>query len=640
MAEGIIEKINDVKKIITIAGKDYPIKKAWNREELGKKLKIGTKIKYNLKGPNLEFQKIISGSKEDIFDYPYNFVGSNDNVNRETIQKGEYSGKMKCTLKNMTPLFISGIKKEDSNGHVTEYFMKDKNDYIIPSTTLKGTIRSVLEAVSNSCYSNIKDERLEERKGAGHFKDKKYGIIKRLPTKIEDGLIEEAEVIKVWNANGKNKEHLKKYSIPQKYRKEGVYDVGFSNKLKNYKTGDIIESEDEFKNLMSDRNQIEGKLWISSEMYNKKKDKLLYTTSNSKSYTLSFEEYDDINYIITQRKERDKKVDKNFYFNELKEGDVIIFQAKNNQAKNLAFSEIPRLRYKLSYYDLIEKKLRACTKIENACYACRIFGMIGNSNETKQEEDIESSIGKVYFSDAKIKKEKAVFIPNGKSTIKALGEPHPTLISFYLQDSKHDYNDKKAKLRGRKFYWHHKDKINKKYDEIKNSIESKEGYKPYNSTLEIMETGNKFNFEVEFKNLTKDELGLLIYSLNLEKDMLHKIGRAKALGLGSSKININKIELENSKQKYLKFSKTDINLENMEDIINIFKEKIGYNNSSQKKELDSIMNINNNLDFSETAFPEETGKLPGKTTVNWFMNRKNKGKYPPEFKLPKILDYK
>jgi len=62
-----------------------------------------------------------------------------------------------------------------------------------------------------------------------------------------------------------------------------------------------------------------------------------------------------------------------------------------------------------------------------------------------------------------------------------------------------------------------------------------------------------FEFDVYFENLTKEELALLIWCLELENSMLHKLGHGKPLGLGTIKINIDH---ENSylvytKQRYL-----------------------------------------------------------------------------------------
>ena len=72
-------------------------------------------------------------------------------------------------------------------------------------------------------------------------------------------------------------------------------------------------------------------------------------------------------------------------------------------------------------------------------------------------------------------------------------------------------------------------------------------------SLSFLEPNNIFEFEVEFKNLTEEELGVLIYSLELEDGMLHKFGKAKAFGFGSSKIEIKELLLK-SQDRYKSFA--------------------------------------------------------------------------------------
>ncbi|MGL5903007.1 MAG: RAMP superfamily CRISPR-associated protein, partial [Cetobacterium sp.] len=290
-----------------------------------------------------------------IFSYPYNFVRVGEKVEREAIDKGELSGKIVCTLTNRSPLFFPEPKSSEvSNNHSKEMFYKRDEKYIIPASSLKGSFRSVLEAISNSCLLNIENERLEKRLGAGAFNDRVFGIIKRLPTEHEDGLIVEATVLKV-----------KTEALPFEYKdkrgkgKENIYDLPLSNLIKNY---EHINNSNDFGKITNGKKDIDGILWISSDIFSKKHEKILYPTQNGKSFKFTMDEYKDIEYLLKQRSERDlKKSGKEFYIEDVKSGDPIIFQVdKNGNAKNLAFSEIPRLRYKYSPYDLVPEELKAC----------------------------------------------------------------------------------------------------------------------------------------------------------------------------------------------------------------------------------------------------------------------------------------
>ncbi|WP_373734821.1 hypothetical protein, partial [Bacteroides heparinolyticus] len=105
-----------------------------------------------------------------------------------------------------------------------------------------------------------------------------------------------------------------------------------------------------------------GVLWFSSPIYGKKHEKILVPKENGRVFEFSKEEYEDFKYIIKQRKDRieggKEKESSSFYYDKkLEEGDPILFQVIDGErAEHLAFSEIPRLRYKYSPLDLVPKE--------------------------------------------------------------------------------------------------------------------------------------------------------------------------------------------------------------------------------------------------------------------------------------------
>lgn len=86
---------------------------------------------------------------------PYDFVSLPDRVRREPVTTHEKfrgrSGRMRCRLTAITPLFIP----QTQAGGGTQQFMtaryNGKDLPVIPGSSLKGVIRSVAEAVSESC---------------------------------------------------------------------------------------------------------------------------------------------------------------------------------------------------------------------------------------------------------------------------------------------------------------------------------------------------------------------------------------------------------------------------------------------------------------------------------------------------------
>ena len=591
------------------------------------------------------------------FSYPYNFVslGKKEDVKREKRQKGEHSGKIKCTLKNLTPLFI-GNKTDAKEEKTLTLKVEGTEKYVIPASTLKGEIRNIIEVLTTSCIKNIEEERLDHREVAGS-RTNVFGIIKKFPTTNDDGIIIEANKVKV-NRNKVLFNYEPGFYPITVANNSLVKDYIRKGKLKpNYKKGEddpnAINSIDEF-NEIQQGGTLNATLWVSSFIPNKRYEKLLIPViSDEKDYEKHFSfskaDYDDLLYLIKQRKEAEEKKPpkdrENFYIDELKEGDTIIFEVdEKGKIKNFSFSEIPRLRYKMSPLDLVPKEFHPCTT-ENLCFACRMFGTTGDNSENKSKEKKEEKtvamISKVFISDALLVNEKNGNMED-KVTLNPLGEPHPSLASFYLE--KGTYDNQTSQIRGRKFYWHHKDKIKAGtgYRSYLESIKNQGDNKNVVSTIHFLKPLQSFEFEISFKNLTDEELGILIYSLELEKDLLHKFGKAKAFGFGSCEVKILDCLLESS-EKYNSFVKTYEKIDK-EKYLKIVKEKYKLNTTERKEvnELKAILKSTNNLDFSETAFPidfkrDRFGNIIGnkENSLNWFVNKKRDS----NFKLPHILDY-
>ena len=650
-----------------------------------KKFEIGDTIEYNLKGKNFEFIKKISdeeiksrdrsfsnnrnnnfrgnksNSKEPVKvkQYPYNFVSLKDE--KDVVYKGERklgtnTGKLVCKLVNKTPLFIMGKSEQDNKGHTKEWFCREKGITIIPGSSLKGVIRNIIDVLTNSVIRNVEDEKLEQRMGAGKF-ESVFGIIESLPENGKKGIIVEAEKIKVktkdktevGNKKFKFEDRGQEFSRKYSYKDGLIERVKLKDSIYNLKETEIkikpgvtiveklINNSKEYKNyLTGNENGVQGVLWFSSPIYGKIHEKLLIPKKNGRKFEFSNEEYEDFKYIIKQRAERIKNGkdinSSTFYYDKnLEIGDPVLFEVKDGKmAEHLAFSEIPRLRYQFSPFDLVPEEFRPGDSLENLSFSERLFGTIGDNtkkDEGKKEELVALS-GRVFFEDAKNYNFKMIDDKN-LIILKAFGEPHPTLTTFYLDNTDKDYNDNEGiHIRGRKFYWHHKDKIGTPFSKYRKSVEMPKDTKgenkfAYNSSLELMDINNEFEFEVHFENLTDEELGVLIYAIELEDGLLHKIGKGKAFGFGSCKIEIKEFLLEN-KDKYKDFLIEPFEKESKkEDYINKAKEKRYFDEKRKNiKELKAILAKTNDLDFSESPFPEDTNKKGEKNTLNWFVNNK------------------
>ena len=71
--------------------------------------------------------------------------------------------------------------------------------------------------------------------------------------------------------------------------------------------------------------------------------------------------------------------------------------------------------------------------------------------------------------------------------------------------------------------------------------------------IKPIDKGALFNGEIRFENLSKVELGALLFALDLPKGCAHKLGMGKPLGLGSVRIT-PKLYLSDRKNRYKNIS--------------------------------------------------------------------------------------
>ncbi len=201
--------------------------------------------------------------------------------------------------------------------------------------------------------------------------------------------------------------------------------------------------------------------------------------------------------------------------------------------------------------DLLPDHLSYCEEYDKLCPACRTFGWV-SKNENDILEKHVSYAGRLRISHGTIKESQGT---RNNITLVILSTPNISTTEFYLLDSSGepdpqiDYASKDARLRGRKFYHHHEQPEEKEY-----SLGA-DGKSDQNRTLrDVLEPGATFEFEIDFENLNRLELGALIYALELENGMFHRLGYAKPLSFGSVKISVNDIEIIDWEERLTSFT--------------------------------------------------------------------------------------
>ena len=530
------------------------------------------------------------------------------------------TGKITCELIAKTPLFISDSEfvKDYGNGHKAYRFFRlennGKEEYAIPSTSLRGMLRSVFEAATNSCFSVFEGGLLGKRDRPENYN---AGVLMAgliIETPIKDS--KKSGIIRKMNYYKLPHSKFADYNNRLDYNGKKVL-----VKIENNRVKEIKEySQDNH----SDRFMI-GYLKTSGKgIPGRKTNEYVFVEDGSaEDFELSYETYQ--NYIIANKNNRFP------HTRSLKAGDTIWFRAQANKVIELGFAQIYRKPFKRSINDLLAQPFHPCSCYSNLCPACRVFGWVA---QNPQEDATKVSYtGRVRISHARIIKSEGNL---DEFPLAILSTPKPTTTFFYLlkndkPDFSVDYNSPDAQLRGRKLYRHQNVANDQEF------IRAEEKKDDQNRTLKgALRPGAKFGFDIEFENLAPVELGALLWSIEMEEGMFHKLGLAKPLGFGSVKLGVKKIEILKPKERYGSITGNGwetVGDDKKKDWINVFKAAM---KEKYNKDFDKLKNIADlNAILSSSKLPvhyPRSSEIPDPDGRNfdWFMDNKRKGKIPLE----------
>lgn len=185
----------------------------------------------------------------------------------------------------------------------------------------------------------------------------------------------------------------------------------------------------------------------------------------------------------------------------------------------LYFGFTPRLR--LFYDHTIKEGLRQKTKNGRVDYSKAMFGYTDMDGGYKS---------KLSFSNAVVQEESKEM----DSRPLILAEPKPSSYLDYLKPDRGQgvtYNKDGFELRGVKQYWLHSEVVPTDTAGMKNK-------EKVASVIRPLDQGTRFAGKIRFRNLTQDELGLLLWAVRLNPDSWMNVGKAKAFGYGNISLKI------------------------------------------------------------------------------------------------------
>ena len=584
---------------------------------------------------------------KDYFVNPYNFISFPDKKAKKYDDKDEHTGVIEYTVTTKSPIFIpnSSTDKffEESENHkdrkdhksydffsYTDLSGKEKeerNKYrepVIPGSEMRGVVRSVYEALTDSCMGVLNEDEYPVKRSPAQFnagliyrdKDKKYSLIKATTYKLDKN--NKSESLK----DGDKIFYINKYEWSHERGGKIGYVIkwGMGVNKKNY-------------HVFVSNNQL-----ITKDM--SKEDMQLKINTIIDSYLEQPALKDENKKAYENYKEAINK-----FFTGNSEG---YFPVNYSQIKGLLYLAPAVFSKEVSTRNLkqLAGEFAPCEK-GDCCPACDLFGYIS-------EDGSKSS--KIRFSDLSVilnntpgmsDEEKIKELFGKKITLQTLGGPKLGNVDFYLKKPEgasfwtYDYYVKngkiikeQAKLRGRKFYWHwHSENVSKKSAEPTN----------LNKTIRPVREGFSFSGKLYFEGISQKQLNQLIWILNCGTEKLGlKIGGAKPLGYGSVSCKVDKVT-----ERVIELNGEEISYETKPVKFEVNYDKVEFS-KNVKAEFYAIAGLDSIEKDIEITYPKEISQRGAEIEkgYKWFVNNHG-GKMPNRREnaiikkdLPSILDIK
>ena len=504
---------------------------------------------------------------------PYTFAKGNRGVKRSEKESevGTHTGVFTCHLYPKTPLLIpDALEKQEIPGrkkekqeipgrkakeikHYSYPFFRLGEEPVIPGSSLRGPLRSMYEALTDSCYSTARPEQYITARPKKAFQPgllKKDGdrwelhsadrylfqieeYFRALGKPLDPGVfhspyeVAAANYGKMVNFQGfQGHTAVRGRTITQFYVKTigtagatntGYYYVGEYISKKKYES--IFVMKEKINITTSIIEKAFAPLKETLKVYQNAKINQKFVSSSVPWDSDQHKGYAHINL-------------KNFE----KEGGILpIWYKEISGQYYFSFASIGRFQYYTPIDQILKKEGKMpCSSIKKLCKACSLFGMVG------EEEGLGSS---VRITDAVFKETEGTVLQEIPSyNLTELRTPHPSYLPFYAvtNDYLAGYDDKNCTIRGRKFYWHSKPKYKKLQKLSGDKIDAKmEG---------IGKNEGSFQFQVYFEKLSREQVLELAVLLCLGENQQQgnycfKLGHGKPLGFGSAKIVVDKLEI-------------------------------------------------------------------------------------------------
>lgn len=647
-------------------------KKAKNKNGFGKNNSYSGKGNYGSKRENRKNDR--NGQDASVLTSPYNFVPFHTETIpvspsqmevRGNMSEDLLTGEISYTMTAETPVFV------DDGTDAHDFVRNARNKYALPGSTVRGLIRNNVQILGLSGFEDdIDDYRLMYRNVAGGAERVRYNdVLGSKPVPVtpgakplsiltnvkagyiaksgEDYVIYHTKVDKISESLQEmnyyvlseraiakdlsggavsfpyfvNHPEVLQHDVSKGFQKNGYgkgtqykgtqnssYQPGYypvSYQVKNLKNVTAVEEPEVLKEkgtlVCTGSMQMKKALYIVPEI-DKTKPVIQVPRQDEKAFRIDFE-----------KKKNTLKRFKNTEFFNLPKGDEVkpVFYIFLDKRLYLGFT--PRLR--LFYDYTVKEGYRQRTSRFD--YAKSLFGTIDGKVGYKS---------KVSFSDA------IAYRPVKRETEHKviLAEPKPTSYLDYLKQNRGEttYNTDGFELRGVKQYWLHRG-----IDIPKFPMQNDKVY----SNIKALPKGTVFKGNIRFQNLTRTELGLLLWSLRLERNSWMNVGKAKSYGFGAvsvSDIIVKTVDLQKAYGLNVSLLADPFETQDADRLIEAYKQEVTAKLGRQIEKLQTIRDFfimkdstcipdKNQLQYmSLKAYQSRTKPLP---EVQQVMANKDKG---------------
>jgi len=506
---------------------------------------------------------------------PYNFVPLNkevfypswsEEVSHDVPFEDGESGEIDITITAKSPIFI-----RDHNN--PEEFCQHNGEYYIPSSSIKGMVRNVLEIMS---FSKMRDENFDDDtyavrdlSKADNFYMKEMqepalgGWLKKVDGQyiIEDcgevGRIRHEEIDKSLNVDFAKHFKGDTFKPDNQEHKSSRYKYDLIKKALNDDRFQTITLSEPFRSKTNPK--YDKRVFYNFDKNGKKQATLVLTgqptprkdtgkMGDGKGYeflffdakselTVSKEVMDNFKFAyfdnrITEPKE---SPDWAYWKKKLEDGEKVpvFFKKNGNVVKHFGLSYLYKLPYSHSVKDGIPKAHFESTELD---LAQTIFGYISKNSQ-------EALKGRVQFSHLKAVSN-ITPLPLKKEI---LGTPRASYYPIYVKQTEGKlfatFMDNYFEIAGRKRYPIHSSNQTTKTTDT--------GNENVGTSFKPLKDGVVFKGKMRFHNLKKAEIGALLSALTFHNtpNTFHNIGLAKSLGYGKIALKLDGVNDINS---YLK----------------------------------------------------------------------------------------